>query len=115
LEHEGWAVIDGTPVSTSKFTSVSGADSTMAFSGPMGGPPFPGENFLIDAPEGLTFPLDLSGQVVVISVKPNPDTSPKPSSIKPLAGLVPLDAADHALLPMVNQGVNLVTFGSVSR
>ena len=114
-EYEGWAVIDGTPVSTGKFTSVSGADSTMAFSGPMGGPPFPGEDFLINAPEGLTFPLDLSGQVVVISVEPNPDTSPKPSPIKPLAGLVPLDAADHALLPMVNQGVNLVTFGSVSR
>ena len=87
----------------------------MAFSGPMGGPPFPGEDFLINAPEGLTFPLDLSGQVVVISVEPTPDTSPKPYSIKPLAGLVPLDAADHALLPMVNQGVNLVTFGSVSR
>ena len=114
-EYEGWAVIDGTPVSTGKFTSVSGADSTMAFSGPMGGPLFPGEDFLINAPEGLTFPLDLSGQVVVISVEPNPDTSPKPSPIKPLAGLVPLDAADHALLPMVNQGVNLVTFGSVSR
>ena len=114
-EYEGWAVIDGTPVSTGKFTSVSGADSTMAFSGPMGGPPFPGEDFLINAPEGLTFPLDLSGQVVVISVEPTPDTSPKPYSIKPLAGLVPLDAADHALLPMVNQGVNLVTFGSVSR
>jgi len=114
-EYEGWAVIDGTPVSTGKFTSVSGADSAMAFSGPMGGPPFPGEDFLINAPEGLTFPLDLSGQVVVISVEPTPDTSPKPYSIKPLAGLVPLDAADHALLPMVNQGVNLVTFGSVSR
>ena len=114
-EYEGWAVIDGAPVSTGKFTSVSGADSTMAFSGPMGGPPFPGEDFLINAPEGLTFPLDLSGQVVVISVEPTPDTSPKPSPIKPLAGLVPLDAADHALLPMVNQGVNLVTFGSVSR
>ena len=114
-EYEGWAVIDGTPVSTGKFTSVSGADSTMEFSGPMGGPPFPGEDFLINAPESLTFPLDLSGQVVVISVEPTPDTSPKPSPIKPLAGLVPLDAADHALLPMVNQGVNLVTFGSVSR
>jgi len=87
----------------------------MAFSGPMGGPPFPGENFLIDAPEGLTFPLDLSGQVVVISVEPNPDPSPKPPPIKPLAGLVPLDAVDHALLPMVNQRVNLVSFCSVSR
>tara|TARA_B110001450_G_scaffold213654_1_gene206103 strand:+ start:1427 stop:1693 length:267 start_codon:yes stop_codon:yes gene_type:complete len=51
----------------------------------------------------------------VLTVEPNPDTSPKPPSIKPLAGLVPLDAADHALLPMVNQGVNLVSFGSVSR
>ena len=44
-EYEGWAVIDGIPVSTGKFTSVSGTDSTKDFSGTTSGPQFPGEDF----------------------------------------------------------------------
>ena len=113
--YEGWAVIDGTPVSTGKFTSVSGADSTMLFSGTTSGPQFPGEDFLMNAPEGLTFPLDLSGKTVVISVEPNPDTSPAPSPIKPLIGEVPLNALDHVLYTMDNQDIASEKFGKVCR
>ena len=114
-EYEGWAVIDGTPVSTGKFTSVSGADSTKDFSGTTSGPQFPGEDFLMNAPEGLTFPLDLSGKTVVISVEPNPDTSPDPSPIKPLKGVVPLNASGHVLYTMDNQDIASEKFGKVCR
>ena len=114
-EYEGWAVIDGTPVSTGKFTSVSGADSTKDFSGTTSGPQFPGEDFLMNAPEGLTFPLDLSGKTVVISVEPNPDTSPDPSPIKPLIGVVPLNASGHVLYTMDNQDIASEKFGKVCR
>ena len=113
--YEGWAVIDGTPVSTGKFTSVSGADSTMLFSGTTSGPQFPGEDFLMNAPEGLTFPLDLSGKKLVISVEPNPDTSPDPSPIKPLIGVVPLNASGHVLHTMDNQDIASEKFGKVCR
>ena len=114
-EYEGWAVIDGTPVSTGKFTSVSGADSTKDFSGTTSGPQFPGEDFLMNAPEGLTFPLDLSGKTVVISIEPNPDTSPDPSPIKPLIGVVPLNASGHVLYTMDNQDIASEKFGKVCR
>ena len=47
---EGWGVTQGLPLTTGKFTSVSGADLSSPFSGPNPGPPFPGEDFLATCP-----------------------------------------------------------------
>ena len=93
--YEGWAVIDGTPVTTGTFLSASVADDSSPFSGPMPGPPFPGEDFLVNAPSGLSFPTDLSGGTAVISIEPVPDNSPAPFLLKPLVGAIPSDAVDH--------------------
>lgn len=98
--YEGWAVINGTPVTTGTFTSASGADAAAPFSGTLAAPPFPGEDFLRNAPGGLTFPTDLSGGMAVISVEPSPDDSPAPFAIKPLVGAIPANAADHASFPL---------------
>jgi hypothetical protein len=97
---EGWAVINGQPVTTGTFTSVSAADASAPFSGPQAGPPFPGEDFLMNAPAGLTFPTNLSGGMTVISVEPVPDDSPAPFTIKPLVGAIPANATDHVTLSM---------------
>ena len=94
-EYEGWAVIDGTPVSTGRFTAFDQVDSHSLHSGPGSGPEFPGEDFLVNAPEGLTFPVDLSGAAAVISVEPSPDDSPTPFALKPLIGQIPADATDR--------------------
>ncbi len=114
-KYEGWAVIGTTPVSTGKFTTVSGADASEVFSGTMGGPPFPGEDFLMAAPSGLTFPTDLSGQKVVISVEPDPDNSPNPFLLKPLVAMVPGTAMDHTTLSMTNNAASSNPGGSVKR
>jgi hypothetical protein len=95
--YEGWAVINGIPVTTGKFNSVSAADQDAPFSGNMSGPPFPGEDFLMNAPSGLTFPTDLSGGIAVISIEPVPDNDSKPFLLKPLAGQIPSDAMDHVV------------------
>ncbi|MTI88049.1 MAG: anti-sigma factor [Balneolaceae bacterium] len=94
-KYEGWAVYNGTPVSTGTFTTVSGPDDEAPYSGPQTAPPFPGEDFLMHPPSGLTFPLDLSGGKVVISIEPNPDDSPSPFVLKPLVGDIPDPAEDH--------------------
>ena len=91
--YEGWAVIDGVPVSTGRFLSASGSDDFSGFSGPNDGPPFPGEDFIQNAPDGLTFPTDLSGATIVISVEPTPDDTPAPFALKPLVAEVPADLA----------------------
>ena len=98
--YEGWVVIDGTPVTTGTFTSVSGADDSALFSGTMDGPPFPGEDFLNNAPSGLTFPTDISGGKAVISIEPVPDNDAHPFLLKPLVSDIPIDAADHAVYDM---------------
>ncbi|MEW6682886.1 MAG: hypothetical protein AB1451_08180 [Nitrospirota bacterium] len=102
-KYEGWVVINGTPVSTGTFTSASAADDSALFSGATAGPPFPGEDFLQNAPSGLTFPTDLRGTTAVISIEPSPDDSAAPFTLKPLVGTVPASALDHVTYALTNQ------------
>ena len=92
---EGWAVIEGTPVTTGRFTATDAADLSAPFSGSQPGPPFPGEDFLMNAPMGLVFPTDLAGGTAVISIEPEPDDSAAPFTLKPLAGPIEANATDH--------------------
>ena len=91
-EYEGWAVIDGVPVTTGKFTDVALADNSAPYSGASAAPPFPGEDFLMNAPTGLTFPTDLSDRTIVISIEPVPDNDAAPFLLKPLVGMAPASA-----------------------
>jgi hypothetical protein len=99
-KYEGWVVINGTPVTTGKFTSLSTVDESAPYSGTMSGPPFPGEDFLKNAPSGLTFPTDLSGGTAVITIEPDPDNDPGPFFLKPLTGNIPSGAMDHTNYPL---------------
>ena len=77
------------------------------------GAPVPGEDFFNNAPSGFSFPLDVRGRTVVISIEPSPDNSPAPFAIKPLVGNAVQETAPstHSL------DVNIASFpaGSVSR
>jgi len=114
-KYEGWAVIGGTPVTTGKFTAIDVVDDAAPFSASMPGPPFPGEDFLLNAPSGVTFPTDLSGATIVISVEPDPDNAPGPFLLKPLVGMVPVGAADHTAYDMNNNASNTNPSGTVKR
>lgn len=111
--YEGWAVINGTPVSTGTFASGSMADNAAPYSGAMGAPPFPGEDFLLNAPNGLNFPVDLSGGLAVISIEPVPDNSTHPFALKPLLSTIPTDAVEHSVYPL-NQNLKFPS-GTVSK
>lgn len=91
-KYEGWIVIDGVPVTTGTFTTVSGSDDAAPFSGANPGPMFPGEDFLMNAPESLQFPTDARGKTAVISIEPFPDNNALPFALKPLVGMIPADA-----------------------
>ena len=115
--YEGWVIGDAGPISTGTFTGFNERDATNQFSGTENnaGPPIPGEDFFNNAPAGETFPLDVRGRMVVISIEPVPDNSPAPFLLKPLASMVPSDAATAPTTH--NFGLNLGSFptGSVSR
>jgi hypothetical protein len=112
-KYEGWVVTSGQPVTSGKFTSVSGIDDFNGFSSTMAGPPFPGEDYLMNAPAGLTFPVNLAGGKAVISIEPDPDNSPNPFLLKPLVADIPANAIDHTTYSL---GKNLsFPIGTVSR
>ena len=115
-QYEGWAVINGTPVTTGTFTDPAAADASAPFSGTVAaGPAFPGEDFIQNAPAGLTFPLDLSSQKIVVSVEPVPDNSPAPFLLKPLVGDVPANATDRTVYTLLNNATATNPTGSISR
>lgn len=72
-KYEGWVVVDGVPLTMGTFTSASGSDEATPFSGANPGPMYPGEDFLVNAPQALQFPVDVRGQVAVASIEPFPD------------------------------------------
>lgn len=115
--YEGWAVIDGIPVTTGTFSQAEGTDnnaSTSIFKGLDGdGPEFPGEDFINNAPDGLNFPADLTtaGTNIVISIEPVPDNSPTPFTLKPLAGSAELTT----FISMDNIAANTYPSGVVTR
>ena len=95
-KYEGWVVVDGVgPLTTGTFTGFDTADESNRFSGTENnaGPPIPGEDFFLNAPDGFTFPLDVRGRTIVISVEPYPDNSPAPFLLKPLVGTAGNDTA----------------------
>lgn len=112
-KYEGWAVIDGVPVTTGTFTAIDATDEATPFSGTNPGPPFPGEDFLHNAPSGLMFPTDLRGGVTVISIEPFPDNSAAPFTLKPLVGMIPTDAM--GVQQMGDNVIGSFPSGSVSR
>ncbi|MBX2844582.1 MAG: hypothetical protein KTR13_00095, partial [Saprospiraceae bacterium] len=111
--YEGWAVIDGVPYSTGTFRTASGSDDAATFSGPNPGPPFPGEDF-IQGGTTVTFPTDLRGATIVISVEPDPDNEMAPFALKPLVGNVPANALDHVSFDLGQNLVDIPT-GTVTR
>lgn len=117
--YEGWVVIDGTPLSTGKFIDVAATDDSAPYSGsvmlPSPNPDgfFPGEDFVMNAPMGLSFPTDLSGQTAVISIEPFPDNSDAPFALKPLVQVIPSSAEVHQRYAM-DQNLNFPN-GTVSR
>ena len=96
--YEGWVIGDAGPISTGTFTDFGAVDSGNPFSGTLSnaGPPVPGEDFFNNAPAGETFPLDVRGRMVVISVEPVPDNSPAPFALKPLAAPAGAETAPTA-------------------
>ncbi len=113
-KYEGWVVKNGTALSTGKFSNPGISDLTASYSGTLSAPPFPGEDFITNAPTGITFPWDLSGATLVISVEPNPDNSTMPFTLKPLTHTVANPAVEGATVNM-NRSLGAFPSGTITR
>lgn len=76
--YEGWVRHAGTWLSTGTFTNPVGPDDFDGYSASVNAPPaFPGEDFLVNAPAGVTFPWVLvDSDSVAVTLEPDPDPSP---------------------------------------
>ena len=115
--YEGWVIGDAGPISTGTFTQFGVRDDSNIFSGAENnaGPPIPGEDFFNNAPAGETFPLDVRGRRVVISVEPVPDNSPAPFLLKPLISDLASDAATAPSTHSFVQNLGSIPTGTATR
>lgn len=117
--YEGWVVYNGTPLTSGQFTDPETADDFAGFSGELGTPPFPGEDYVMNLPEGTETPVDLANgsSKVVISLEPLVDgkdpTGDGPAQVKPLVADVPEGANDHQVYNMTLDSSSLPS-GSAS-
>ena len=98
-----------------RFTDPAQADDFDGYSGPQPGPPLPGEDLLVDPPDGLTFPLDLSGAATSVTLEPADDPDPAPSGLTLLTAAIPAPAVDHPVYPMDNVVADLPTVTATVR
>jgi len=103
---EGWAKHGSVLLSMGKFGARSGPDlAKNYYSGT--GPAFPGEDFLINAPAGITFPFQFSeGDTVMVSLEPEDDFDLTQPFIRWFAHRVPLQSS--ALWPLQRYSLNPV-------
>lgn len=70
--YEGWVEINGQYISTGRFVNPLVPDLFSDYSDSLAmGYNYPGEDFLLNAPSGLTFPTNLSNAKVMISIEYN--------------------------------------------
>ena len=112
--YEGWADVNGQTVSTGRFVMATEPDSTDFYSSgvSVNPPQFPGEDFLFNAPQGVTFPLELSGASVFVTIEPwhEYDVYPEdPFFVRILEGQVPAVPAAQTPYGMTSLASQLPT------
>ncbi len=88
--YEGWVITEGHRFSTGAITHHSRDDLAAPYSGSSPTFGYPGEDFLYNAPPGVTFPLDLSNAQILVTIEPYPDPDPdNPWVLELFSGRVP--------------------------
>ncbi|HSL88037.1 MAG TPA: hypothetical protein VK870_01900 [Ignavibacteriaceae bacterium] len=106
--YEGWVEVNGVLVSTGRFSSPRGVDQLNEYGSTLDPLPFPGEDFLANAPAGLTFPLNLSGAKVYITMEINDNRNAGTSAgIIIFEGTVPNPAQSGVTYTMANANATL--------
>lgn len=100
-KYEGWVDVGGHRFTTGKFVSNTRNDEFQPHSY-NDVPLFPGEDFLLNPPDGVVFPLNLSGAVVTITVEPNADDSFDPYGIKVLSATLPASIQAGSVHPLTS-------------
>ena len=104
--YKGWVKVSGSYLSIGEFKTDAGNDGGNPYVGANPMPAYPGEDFLLNAPTGFTFPLDLAGQEVMISVEPIGYAKNKPFPLFLLKGAIPNPGNNTTSFSLENNYIN---------
>lgn len=115
--YETWIELKGHMLPLGKFVDPDGPDDWNGFSGRT--PPFPGEDFDKNLPEGLEtgFNLpDLRGERLIVSVESRSLNREEvyPSAIRVFEATIPLDAEHYKAYPLRNVAADGLPTGTVT-
>lgn len=114
-KYQGWITISGKTLAMGKFDDPKAKDTkdtTSNFGSTLSGFNFPGSDFLKNAPTGMTFPLDLSGAKVFITIQPEvynvsvPFAIKTPTNFKVFEATIPNNAVVKTSYPLQNMMTN---------
>lgn len=105
----------GRALTMARFDDPEGPDLNNPFSGPEPAPQFPGEDFVANAPEGIQFPLDLSGLRILVTLEARAPGAgvADPSQLVVLEGIVPGSLSGGDLVTLVNRAASFPTGSAV--
>jgi len=106
---EHYMVIDGQTLSMGRFRSPDLPDFINLFSGPLPAPPFPGEDFLVNAPSGIVFPADLAGAHLLLTLEPVFDDTIDPSQLVVLEAFLPGGLEGGEIIGLTNRTADFPT------
>ena len=106
---EHYMVIDGQTLSMGRFRSPDLADFINPFSGSLPAPPFPGEDFLFNAPSGIVFPADLAGAHLLLTLEPTFDDTAEPSQLVVLEAFLPGGLQGGEIIELINRTADFPT------
>ena len=107
--YEGWVELNGQPVSTGKFSNPGIPDKKAQYSGDSlsWAYNFPGEDFISDSTGMFTFPTNLSGAELYVTLEaPHPANANSPFTIKLLTATIPANAQTKTVYEMQNNIAN---------
>ena len=103
-------VINGIPLTMGRFKTTDTRDLRNPWSGPLTdtAPAVPGEDFVANAPAGFTFPADLSGSRLLVTLEALYGDRVEPSQLIVLEGTLPAVVGGE-IIQLTNQTANFPT------
>lgn len=99
---EHFMIIDGRALTMGRFNANDEVDTVNRFSGEEPAPEVPGEDFLVNAPEGLIFPADLSGARLIVTLEARIGDLVDPSQLVILEAILPAGLQGGEIIALMN-------------
>ena len=101
--YEHFMIINGTPVIMGRFRAIDAPDTICAHCGEEVAPEVPGEDFLVNAPEGLVFPADLTGARLIVTLEGIVSDFADPSQLVVMDVILPAGLEGGEIIELTNR------------